>query len=106
LKISLKGVSSQILHVGLDSNARRSTKTRSFLQLWSFSYFQVDRKWQEMANNVSDMELFSACQADAKEPSTNLKGIDPSLFMPPPMDVRSVLNRKVRKVGLKESLLS
>jgi hypothetical protein len=43
-----------------------------------------------MANNVSDMELFTACQVEAKEPPINWNAADPSPFMPPPMGIRSV----------------
>jgi hypothetical protein len=80
-----------VIDDGLDSNARRSTRTRNPPKLLAFSDFQADRKWQEMANNASDMELFTACQAKVKEPSINLQGVDPSPFMPPPMGIRSVL---------------
>jgi len=58
----------------------------------TFSDLQADRKWQEMANNVLDMELFTACQGEVKEPSINLQGVDPSPFMPTPMVIRSVFN--------------
>jgi hypothetical protein len=51
-----------------------------------------------MANKVSDMELFTACQAEAKEPSINLQGVDPSQFMPPPMGIRSNLKMSDPKV--------
>jgi hypothetical protein len=50
---------------------------------------------------VSDMELFPACQAEAKELPINLGVVDPSPFMPPPMGIRSVLKMsdlKVREV--------
>jgi hypothetical protein len=40
---------------------------------------------------VSDMELFTACQAEAKEPPINLSAVDPSPFMPPLMGIISVL---------------
>ena len=58
-----------------------------------------------MANNVSDMELFTACQAEAKEPPINLNAVDPSPFMPPHMGIRSVLKMsdlKVREAWLKD----
>jgi hypothetical protein len=51
----------QVIDDGLDSNARRSTRTRNPRKLLTFSDFQADRKWQEMANNVSDMQLLRAC---------------------------------------------
>ncbi len=44
-----------------------------------------------MANNVSDYELFTACQAEFKEPPINCSAVDPYPFMPPPMGIRSVL---------------
>jgi hypothetical protein len=66
------GVLPQIQDDGLDSNTRRSTRTGNPQNLLTFSYFQADRKWQEMANSVSDMELFSVCQAEVKEPSIKL----------------------------------
>jgi hypothetical protein len=44
-----------------------------------------------MTNNVSDMELFTACQTEAEEPPINPSALDPSPFMPPPMGIRSVL---------------
>jgi hypothetical protein len=47
----------QVIDDGLDSNARRSTRTRNPPKLLTFSDFQADRKGQEMANNVSDMQL-------------------------------------------------
>ncbi len=57
-----------------------------------------------MANNVSDVELFTACQAEAKKPPINLSAVDPSPFMPPPMGIRSVLkmsDKKVREAWLR-----
>jgi hypothetical protein len=51
----------------------------------TFKYFQAARHWQEMANNAFEMELFTACQAEAKEPPINLSAVDPSPFMPSPM---------------------
>ena len=53
---------------------------------------------------MSDMELFTACQAEAKEPPINLNAVDPSPFMPPPMGIRSVLkmsDKKVREAWLR-----
>ncbi len=44
-----------------------------------------------MANNVSDLDLFTACHAEAKEPPINLSVLDPSPFMLAPMGIRSVL---------------
>jgi hypothetical protein len=41
-----------------------------------------------MANNESDMELFTACQAEAKEPPINTSAMDTSPFM---LGIRSVL---------------
>jgi hypothetical protein len=46
------GVIPQILHDGLDYNTRRSIRTRNPPKLLTFSYFQTDRKWQEMANSI------------------------------------------------------
>jgi hypothetical protein len=43
------------MHDGLDSNARRSSEARSPLQLWTFSDFQADRKWQEMPPPMCDL---------------------------------------------------
>ncbi len=57
-----------------------------------------------MANNAIEMELFTACQAEAKEPPINLSAVDPSFFMPPPMGFRSVLmmlDPKVRAAWLR-----
>jgi hypothetical protein len=57
-----------------------------------------------MDNNLSDMELFTACQAEAKESPINLSAVDPSPFMPPPMGIRSVLKMsdlKVREAWLR-----
>ncbi len=57
-----------------------------------------------MANNVSDMELSTACQAEAKEPPINLSAVDFSPFTPPPMGIRSVLKMsdlKVREAWLR-----
>ncbi len=57
-----------------------------------------------MPNNVSDMELFTACQAKAKETPINLSAVDPSPFMHPPMGIRSVLKMsdfKVRQAQLR-----
>jgi hypothetical protein len=47
---------------------------------------------------VSDVELFTACQAEVKEPPINLNAVDPSPFMPPPMGIRSVLKMADLKV--------
>jgi hypothetical protein len=47
----------QIIDDGLDSNTRRSTRTRNQPKPLTFTDFQAARNWQEMANNVSDMEL-------------------------------------------------
>jgi hypothetical protein len=44
-----------------------------------------------IANNVSDMELFTAYQTEAKEPPIDLGTVDSSTFMLPPMGIRSVL---------------
>jgi hypothetical protein len=71
----------------------------------TFNDFQVARHWQEMASNVPDMELFTACQAEAKEPPINLSAVDPSPVMPPHMGIRSVLKMsdlKVREAWLKD----
>jgi hypothetical protein len=70
----------------------------------TFKDFQAARNWQEMAKNVSHLELLTACQAEAKEPPINLNAVDPSPFMPPPMGIRSVLKMldlKVREVWLR-----
>ncbi len=83
---------------GLDSNTRRSNRTRNPTKLLTFKDFQAARNWQEMANNVSDMELLTTCQAEAKEPPINLNAVDPSPFMPPPMGIRSVLKMSDKKV--------
>jgi hypothetical protein len=59
-----------------------------------------------MANNVSDTELFTACQAEAKEPPISLSAVDSSSFIPPPMGIRSVLKMsdlKVREAWLRAS---
>jgi hypothetical protein len=50
-----------------------------------------------MDNNLSDIELFTACQAEAKEPPINLSAVDPSPFMPPPMAVLKMSDLKVRE---------
>ncbi len=72
----------QIVDDGLDSNNRRSNRTRNPPKLLTFKDFQAARNGQEMANNVSDMELFTACQAEAKELPINLNAVDPSpLFL-------------------------
>ncbi len=55
----------QIVDDGLDFNTRRSNRTRIPSQLLTFKDFQAARTWQKMANNVSDMDLFTACQAEA-----------------------------------------
>ncbi len=81
----------QIVDDGLDSNTRRSNKTRNPPKLLTFKDFQAAIHLQEMAKNVSDMELFTACQVEAKEPPINLSAVDPSPFMPPPIGIRSVL---------------
>jgi hypothetical protein len=88
------GVIPQILDDGLDANAKRCTRTKNPPKLLTLSDFQVDRKWQEMANNVSD----TACQAEVKEPSINLKSVDPSPFMTPPIGIRSLLKMSDPKV--------
>jgi hypothetical protein len=70
----------------------------------TFKDFQAARNWQEVTNNVPDMELFTACQAEAKEPPINLNDIEPSYFMPLPMGIRSVLkisDQKVREAWLR-----
>ncbi len=74
----------------LDYNKNISNRTRNQPKLLTFKDFQAARHWQEMANNVSDMVLFTACQAEAKEPPINLSAADPP-FMPPNMGIRSVL---------------
>ncbi len=56
------------------------------------------------SNNVSDMELFTACQVEDKEPPIILSAADPSPFMLPPMGIRSVLkisDLKVREAWLR-----
>jgi hypothetical protein len=64
----------------------------------TFKDFQVAKNWQEIAHNVFDMELFTACQAEAKEPPINLSAVDPSPFMPPTSGIRSVLKISDQKV--------
>ncbi len=94
----------QVVNDGLDTNTRKSVRTRKPPKLLTFKDFQAARNWQEMANNVSDMELFIACQAEAKEPPINVSAVDPSPFMPPPMGIRSVLKMsdlKVREAWLR-----
>jgi hypothetical protein len=89
---------------GLDTKTRRSSRTRNPPKLLTFKDFQAARNWQEMANNAFDMELFTACQTEAKEPPINLSAVDPSPFMPPPMGIRSVLKMsdlKVREAWLR-----
>jgi hypothetical protein len=57
-----------------------------------------------MANDALEMELFTACQTEAREPPINLSAVDPSPFMPPPMGIRSVLkilDPKVRAAWLR-----
>ncbi len=88
----------QVVDDGLDINTRRSNRSRNPPKLLTFKDFQAARNWKEMANNVSDMELFTACQAEAKEPPFNLSAVDPSPFMPPPMGIRSVLKMSDLKV--------
>jgi hypothetical protein len=63
-----------------------------------FKQLDIGRRWLTMllrwgySQLVSlEMELFTACQAAAKEPPINLSAVDPSPFMPPPMGIRSVL---------------
>ncbi len=89
----------QIVDDGLDSNTRRSNRTMNPTKLLTFKDFQAARNWQEMDNNVSDMELFTACQAEAKEPPIDLSAVYPSPFMPPPMGIRSVLKMSDLKVS-------
>ncbi len=48
----------QTVDDGLDSNTRGSNRTRNPPKLLTFKDFQAARNWQEMASNVSDMELF------------------------------------------------
>jgi hypothetical protein len=67
---------------------RKFNRTRNPPKLFIFQDFQAARNWQEMADNVSDMELLPACQAEAKEPPINLSAVDPFPFMPPPMGIR------------------
>ncbi len=69
----------QIIDDGLDSNTRRSKRTRNPPKVLTFKDFQAARHWQEMANNAIEMELFTACQAEAKEPPINLSAVDPPL---------------------------
>ncbi len=85
----------QIVDDGLDSNTRRSNRTRNPPKPLSFKDFQA--AWQEIANNVSNMELFTACQAEVKEPPINLNAVDPSSFMPPPMGIRLDLKMSDKK---------
>jgi hypothetical protein len=94
----------QTVDDGLDSNTRRSNRTRNPPKVLTFKDFQAARHWQEMANNAIEMELFKACQAEAKEPPINLSAGEPSPFMPPPMGIRSVLKMldpKVRTAWLR-----
>jgi hypothetical protein len=76
---------------GLDFNTRRSNRTRNSPKLFTFKDSQAARNWQEMAYNISDMGLFSACQAESKVPPIKLNAVQPSPFMSPPMGIRSVL---------------
>ncbi len=94
----------QIVDDGLDSNIRRSNRTRNPPKVLTFKDFQAARHWQEVVSNAIEMELFTACQAEAKEPPINLSAVDPFPFMPPPMGIRSVLKMldpKVRTAWLR-----
>jgi hypothetical protein len=71
----------QVVDDGLVSATRKSNRTRNPPKPLAFNDFQAARHWQEMANNVSNMELFTACQAEAKEPPINVSAVDPSPFM-------------------------
>ncbi len=88
----------RVVDYGLGSNTRTSNRTRNPPKLLTFKNFQAAKHWQGMANHVSDMELFTAFQAEAKEPPINLSAVDPSLFMPPPMGIRSALRMSDLKV--------
>jgi hypothetical protein len=70
----------------------------------TFKDFQAAWNWQEMAHNVFDMELFTACQVEAKEKPINLSAVDPSPFMTPPMGIRSVL--KMSDLKIREAWLT
>ncbi len=70
----------QVVDDGLDSNTMRSNRPRNPPKLLTFKNFQAARHWQEMANNVIEMELFTACQAEAKEPTINLTLSDAKTF--------------------------
>jgi hypothetical protein len=83
---------------GLDFNNRRSNRTRNPPKLLTFKDFQAARNWQEMADNMSDMKLFTAYQTEAEEPPINLSAMDPSPFMPPLMGIRLVLKMSELKV--------
>jgi hypothetical protein len=54
----------QIVDDGLDSNTRRSNRNRNPSKLLNLRILAA-RNLQEMANNLSDMELFTACQAES-----------------------------------------
>ncbi len=97
-------IAPQIVDDGLDSNTRRCNRTRNPPKLLTFKDFQVAKNWQEIAHNMFDMELFTACRAEAKELPINLSAVDPSPFMPPTLGIRSVLkisDQKVREAWLK-----
>ncbi len=55
----------QVVDDRLGSNTKRSNRTRNPQKLLTF-WVQAARHWQEMANNMSDMELFTACQAELR----------------------------------------
>ena len=71
----------------------------------AFKDFQAARHWQEMANNAFEIELFTACQAEAKVPPIDLSAVDPSPFMPP-RSVLKMLDPKVKAAYVKERVES
>ncbi len=87
----MKRQTAWIVDDGLDSNTRRSNRTRNPRKLLTFKDFRAARNWQGMTNNMSDIDLFTACQAEAKEPLINLCAVVLSPFILPPMGIRSVL---------------
>jgi len=79
-----------------DSATRPKRKVQPPNRL-TFSSLSAVRSWKEKASTAQDLELFSACSAEVDTP-IDIKGCDPSPFIPPPPGIRNVTRMQDLKI--------
>ena len=81
----------------IDSSASRPKRTTKAPNRLTFNSLSAVRSWKEKASTAQDLELFSACSAEVDTP-IDIKGCDPSPFIPPPPGIRNVTRMQDAKI--------